>query len=111
MMLFKLLHLGSFPTIVVTSSKLVEGFMRNHDHCFASRQRLKAPTFMFYDCKDLAFAPYGEYRRQLRKLGAVQLLSSKMVQSFHLFEHTRRPSISISILSSNAYVTVFFLYS
>ncbi|KAG0453590.1 hypothetical protein HPP92_024894 [Vanilla planifolia] len=77
-----LLHLGSFPTVVVSSSKLAEEFMRNHDHCFASRPRLKAPKFMLYGCKDLAFAPYGEYWRQLRKLCVSHLLSSKMVQSF-----------------------------
>ncbi|KAG0484190.1 hypothetical protein HPP92_008269 [Vanilla planifolia] len=77
-----LLHLGRIQTVVVSSAELAHEFMRIHDQCFASRPRMKASKFLLYDSKDLAFAPYGEYWRQLKKLSITQLLSAKMVQSF-----------------------------
>ncbi|KAG0488360.1 hypothetical protein HPP92_007171 [Vanilla planifolia] len=77
-----LLHLGRTPTVVVSSAELAHEFMRTHDLCFANRPRLKVSKFLLYDGKDLPFAPYGEYWRQVKKLCITQLLGSKMVESF-----------------------------
>ncbi|KAG1328115.1 putative Cytochrome P450 71A26 [Cocos nucifera] len=58
--------------------------MRTHDHIFAFRPSLKAAKILLYDSMDLAFAPYGEYWRQLRKLCTLHLLSAQRVRSFEL---------------------------
>ncbi|KAJ8557237.1 hypothetical protein K7X08_002862 [Anisodus acutangulus] len=35
-----------------------------------------------YNCKDIAFSPYGDYWRHMRKLTVLELLSARMVKSF-----------------------------
>lgn len=35
---------------------------------------------VIYESKDMGLAPYGEYKRQARKIGVVKVLSPKRVQ-------------------------------
>ncbi|KAF5191956.1 Cytochrome p450 [Thalictrum thalictroides] len=76
-----LLHLGSKPTLVVSSPEIALDVMKTYDHIFASRPQLQFPTRLFYG-KDIAFAPHGEYWRELRKVCVFELLNSQKVQSF-----------------------------
>ncbi|XP_073098868.1 cytochrome P450 71AP13-like [Elaeis guineensis] len=79
-----LLHLGQVPTVVVSSAEMAQEIMRTHDHIFASRPSLKAANDLFSGSMDVAFAPYGDYWRQARKLCTLHLLSAKKVHSFRL---------------------------
>ncbi|PKA49002.1 Cytochrome P450 71A1 [Apostasia shenzhenica] len=76
-----LLHLGSIKTLVISSADLAEDFLKTHDLSFANRPQVKASRIILYDGKDLAFAPYGEYWKQVRKICVIHLLSSKKVKS------------------------------
>ncbi|KAL5981645.1 hypothetical protein ACLOJK_015708 [Asimina triloba] len=60
-----LLHLGKIPTIV-----------------FSSRPFSYAAHQLLYGGNDMAFAPYGSYWWQARKICILELLSSRRVQSF-----------------------------
>ncbi|XP_058070559.1 cytochrome P450 71A1-like [Magnolia sinica] len=79
-----LLHMGSIATLVVSSAEMAEEILKTHDLVFASRPWpcSNAAKQLLYGCNDLAFSPYGEYWRQVRKICVIELLSGKRVQSF-----------------------------
>ncbi|PIA30378.1 hypothetical protein AQUCO_05600070v1 [Aquilegia coerulea] len=76
-----LLQLGNVQTLVVSSADLAQDVMKTYDHVFSSRPVLTFPKRLSYD-KDIAFAPYGDYWRQVRKVCSIQLLNAKRVHSF-----------------------------
>ncbi|XP_019425397.1 PREDICTED: cytochrome P450 71D9-like [Lupinus angustifolius] len=76
------LKLGEVSTIVVSSPDYAKEVLKTHDLIFASRPPILATNILGYDSQGLALAPYGDYWRQLRKICAMELLSSKRVQSF-----------------------------
>ncbi|TYH51129.1 hypothetical protein ES332_D10G253100v1 [Gossypium tomentosum] len=77
-----LLQLGYNPTVVVSSPDMVREIVENHDIVFANRPRTTAVDILFYGCKDMVFTPYGEYWRQVKKIGVVELFSHQRVHSF-----------------------------
>ena len=79
---FMYLRIGQIHTIIVSSPEYAKEVMRTHDVIFASRPRIPSLRIMTYDYTDIAFAPYGEYWRQLRKICGEELLSTARVQSF-----------------------------
>jgi hypothetical protein len=76
------LKLGEVPYIVVTSPELAKEVMKTQDLNFCDRPNLLLPTIFTYNATDIAFSPYGDYWRQLRKICIVELLSLKRVESF-----------------------------
>ncbi|PIA27964.1 hypothetical protein AQUCO_07400068v1 [Aquilegia coerulea] len=110
-----LLHLGSKPTVVVSSAEIARDVMKTYDHVFSSRPEVKFAKRLTYG-KDIAFAPYGEYWRQVRKVCVLQLLSAKKVQSFRfvreeevalLVNKINDFSLSTSVVNlSNMFVTL-----
>ncbi|RRT31545.1 hypothetical protein B296_00052724 [Ensete ventricosum] len=79
-----LLRLGQVPTLVVSSPDAALEVLRNQDRACAGRPALEPARILLYGCKDLAFAPYGDYWKQLRKICSAHLLSPKRVQSYRL---------------------------
>ncbi|PUZ60232.1 hypothetical protein GQ55_4G107500 [Panicum hallii var. hallii] len=76
-----LLRLGSVPTVVVSSPEAAREVMRTHDaHC-CSRPAMPGPRRLTYGYKDVAFAPYGDHVREMRKLFILELLSMRRVQA------------------------------
>ncbi|XP_051133850.1 salviol synthase-like isoform X3 [Andrographis paniculata] len=76
------LQLGQISTVVVSSPNVAKEFLKTHDITFANRPSFFATEIICYGHSDIAFAPYGEYWRQLRKICTVELLSARRVQSF-----------------------------
>uniref|UniRef100_A0ACD5YX86 Uncharacterized protein n=1 Tax=Avena sativa TaxID=4498 RepID=A0ACD5YX86_AVESA len=77
-----LLRLGSVPAVVVSSASLAEAVLRTQDHLFCSRPQQYTARGTLYGCRDIAFRPYGEKWRQIRRISVVHLLSVKRVDSF-----------------------------
>lgn len=85
------LRLCSVPTVVVSSPEMAKLFLKTHDLVFASRPATAAGKYLLYGCKDLGFAPYGDYWRQMRKICVLELLTARRIESFHGCE--RRKSL------------------
>ncbi|XP_078182837.1 cytochrome P450 71A1-like [Carex rostrata] len=97
------LHLGSVPTVVLSSADAVEKSVRLHDMALSSRPHLAGADILMYGSSDVAFSPYGEYWRQARRICVLNLLSNKRVQSFGFI---RQQEVSllidkIRLISSN----------
>ncbi|CAL1385461.1 unnamed protein product [Linum trigynum] len=90
------LQLGELNYIIISTPEAAKLVMTTHDIAFASRPNFLAPDIMFYGCKGMAFAPYGEYWRQMRKLSTRELFSAKRVQSFR---HIREEEVSNLVAS------------
>ncbi|CAI0394756.1 unnamed protein product [Linum tenue] len=75
------LQLGETSNVVVSSPESAKEFLKTHDHNFASRPYMPSAHTIFYDSRDIAFAPEGDYWRRMRKICTVELLSERRVRS------------------------------
>jgi cytochrome P450 len=77
-----LLRLGTVPNLVVSSPRAARAVLRTHDHTFASRPTSTLSDALLYRSSDVAFSPYGEHWRQLKKIVTAHLFTTKKVRSF-----------------------------
>ncbi|KAL8237420.1 hypothetical protein R6Q59_018501 [Mikania micrantha] len=77
-----MLHLGNIPMLVVSSANAAQEILKTHDLVFSNRPKLKIPDQLNYGSKDIGFAPYGEYWRQIKSISVIHLLSRRRVNSF-----------------------------
>jgi Cytochrome P450 len=75
-----LVHLGQAPWLVVSSSDLACAILRTHDTNFASRPPAVTSDILRY--KNLAFEPYNDDWKQLRKIFTMNLLSPRKLASY-----------------------------
>ncbi|KAI9071420.1 hypothetical protein K1719_046616 [Acacia pycnantha] len=85
------LQLGQLPYMIVSSPEIAKEVMRTHDRTFANRPKILATEICAYNNSDVAFSPYGNYWRQLRKICCVMNLSKK-ISLGHKF-HSRKSSL------------------
>ncbi|XP_060181503.1 6,7,8-trihydroxycoumarin synthase-like [Lycium barbarum] len=76
------LKLGSSPIVVVSSPKLAKEVMKTQDLAFCSRPSTLCQQKLSYNSHDIAFSPYNDYWREIRKICVLHLFSLKKVQSF-----------------------------
>ncbi|KAJ8543659.1 hypothetical protein K7X08_025277 [Anisodus acutangulus] len=96
------LQLGEVYAVVVTSSEMAKQVLKTHDLAFASRPKLLAMDIICYDRRDIAFSPYGEYWRQMRKICVMEVLSPKNVRSFSSIRQDEVVRLIDSIRSSSS---------
>lgn len=77
-----LLHLGSKPTLVVSSKKMASLVLKTFDSSLSGRPKLSVGKHVFYNYKDIIFSTYGEHWKHLRSICMLNLLSSRRVRSF-----------------------------
>ncbi|WVY92175.1 hypothetical protein V8G54_037689 [Vigna mungo] len=76
------LQLGEVSTIVISSLECAKEVMKTHDINFATRPKVPSIDVLSYNYTGIAFAPYGNYWRQVRKISMLELLSLKRVNSY-----------------------------
>ncbi|KAH6790919.1 hypothetical protein C2S51_005925 [Perilla frutescens var. frutescens] len=76
------LKLGEASAVVVSSPGIAKQILKDHDPIFANRPQGVAVEIMWYNYVDVAFSPYGDYWKQMRKICINELLSPRMVRSF-----------------------------
>ncbi|KAI3468346.1 hypothetical protein Pfo_025009 [Paulownia fortunei] len=98
-----LMHLkfGEVSTIVVSSPKVVREVLKTVDPACADRPQSLASKIMWYNYIDIAFSPYGEYWRQMRKICILELLSVKNVRSFEYIRKDEASRLIESIRSNS----------
>ncbi|GFP92941.1 premnaspirodiene oxygenase [Phtheirospermum japonicum] len=74
------LRLGEVDNIIVSSAEMAKHFMKTHDTNFANRPLLLVAETNHNP--NIAFSPYGEYWRQMRKICTLELLAARRVRSF-----------------------------
>nr|AYM55619.1 cytochrome p450 [Croton stellatopilosus] len=77
-----LLYLGKIPTVVISSAETAKEVLKVHDLEFCSRPQFSGAGRLTYNYVDIAFAPYGDHWRNMKKLVLLELFSLKRVQSF-----------------------------
>lgn len=79
-----LLHFGSAKVLVLSSAEAAKEVMKTHDLIFANRPETMSSQKLLYNAKDVAFAPYGEYWRQIKSISVLHLLNNRKIKSFHV---------------------------
>ncbi|XP_073354062.1 2-methylbutanal oxime monooxygenase [Aegilops tauschii subsp. strangulata] len=76
-----MLRLGMVPMVVLTSPEAArEALKTKNDDC-SSRPLSAGPGLLSYGYKDVAFSPWSDYVREMRKLFIIELLSRRCVQA------------------------------
>ncbi|KAL6288259.1 hypothetical protein ACE6H2_012649 [Prunus campanulata] len=74
------LKLGQLEAVIISFSKAVQEVLKTHELTFS--QRPLVVQVMSFGQASIAFAPYGDFWKELRKICVFELLSAKRVQSF-----------------------------
>ncbi|WCJ37102.1 cytochrome P450 family 71 subfamily B polypeptide 2 [Euphorbia peplus] len=93
------LQLGEFTNIVISSPEVAKQVLKTHDAIFCQRPPMSAARSLTYGYKDITFAPYGDYWRQLRKISTTELLVAKRVLSFRSIREEEASKLIESISS------------
>uniref|UniRef100_A0A0E0MMX4 Cytochrome P450 n=1 Tax=Oryza punctata TaxID=4537 RepID=A0A0E0MMX4_ORYPU len=81
------LRLGKAPAVVLTSAEAAWEALKGHDLDCCTRPVSAGTRRVTYGMKNVAFAPYGAYWREVRKLLVVELLSARRVKAAWYARH------------------------
>ncbi|KAA0034252.1 cytochrome P450 71B19-like [Cucumis melo var. makuwa] len=82
------LNLGGIQTIIISSADAARGFLKTHDLQTCSRPQTESARKLTHDFHDIAFSPYGDYWREVRKVCVLELFSLKRLKSYQpIIEH------------------------
>ncbi|KAM0822800.1 hypothetical protein ACQ4PT_071276 [Festuca glaucescens] len=96
-----LLKLGEVPAVFISSSEAAAEVLKTNDLAFASRPSSVTLDIFGGGGKDIAFAPYGDRWRQMRKVCVLELLSAKQVRRMESIRAQEVGNRLASITASN----------
>ena len=72
-----LLQLCGIRTVIISSAEAAREVLKVHDLACCSRPPLACSKVFSYNYRDMAFSPYGDYWREIRKICVLELFSVK----------------------------------
>ncbi|CAA2962094.1 premnaspirodiene oxygenase-like [Olea europaea subsp. europaea] len=93
------LKLGEVSSIVISSREIAKKVLTVNDLAIADRPESIGMETLWYDYKDLAFSPYNEHWKQMRKICIMEILSNKNVRSYGHIRHDEISKLVRSIRS------------
>ncbi|KAL8473784.1 hypothetical protein ACS0TY_030583 [Phlomoides rotata] len=76
------LRMGNLHMVVISSPEMAQQVLQVQDNVFSNRPATIAIRYLTYDRADMAFAHYGPFWRQMRKLCVMKLFSRKRAESW-----------------------------
>lgn len=103
-----LLHLrmGFIHMVAVSSPEVAREVLQVQDNVFANRPASIAISYLTYDRADMAFAHYGPFWRQMRKLCVMKLFSRKRAESWDSVRDEVDSAVRVVASSSGTAVNV-----
>ncbi|CAL1358883.1 unnamed protein product [Linum trigynum] len=97
-------HFGRIPAVIISSPKAAKEVMRVHDLASCSRPSLAGTRRLSYNYLDVAFSPYGDNWRFMRKMFILELFSLKRTKAFRFVREEEVGLLidSISEISASA---------
>lgn len=99
------LQFGEVSAIVVSSPEVAKEMLMTHDLHFAQRPYILTAEIIAYNFSDIAFSPYGQYWKALRKICTMELFSVKSVQKFRHIRESEAANL-IKTISQNVGRTI-----
>ncbi|KAM0915396.1 hypothetical protein ACQ4PT_010890 [Festuca glaucescens] len=96
-----LLKLGEVPTVFISSAEGAAQALKTNDLAFSSRPRSVTLDIFGGGGKAIAFAPYGDHWRRMRKVCVMELISSKQVRRMEGIRVQEVGNLLGSITASN----------
>nr|XP_043635099.1 parthenolide synthase-like [Erigeron canadensis] len=78
-----LLHFGAKPYIIISSSVMAEEVLKTKDLLFCTRPYFKSTKTLTYNYLDIAFSPYDNHCKEMRKVFVSELLGPKRAGLFN----------------------------
>ncbi|KAL1535415.1 6,7,8-trihydroxycoumarin synthase-like [Salvia divinorum] len=94
------MKLASRPLLVISSAKLAKQVLKIQDLAFCSRPNYLGQQKLSYNSSDVAFTPYNEDWKEVRKMTHIHLFSNKRVQSYRPIRE-EEVSRMITVISSS----------
>ncbi|MED6125789.1 hypothetical protein PIB30_072005 [Stylosanthes scabra] len=76
------LQMGSLHIVAISTPQMAREVLQAQDISFANRPANVAISYLTYDRADMAFANYGPFWRQMRKICVIRLFSRKRAESW-----------------------------
>ncbi|CAK8562183.1 unnamed protein product [Lathyrus sativus] len=76
------LRMGFIHMVAISNAEAAREVLQLHDNIFSNRPATIAISYLTYDRADMAFAHYGPFWRQMRKLCVMKLFSRKRAESW-----------------------------
>ncbi|KAF3972985.1 hypothetical protein CMV_003563 [Castanea mollissima] len=100
-----LLKLGGIPTVIISSAEAAREALKVHDLDCCSRPTFASSRRILSNYGAIAFAPYGDYWKEMRKSSVLELFSVKRVQSNQFIREEEVDLLVNSICHSSSSAT------